>query len=398
MTPRERLQERLLRDPGYISLSIRWIGFAIGLGIVVFGAAPDRNLQGAAWALFIAAVQLGFLTANPSWLRFELGKDPWSHGTILRPSADLLIALTTIYLTGGWNSPMYNFAVTVVLAPSLRYGLRGAFFAASAFTFGYFLTVSLIPGGFDAAYLPDGRPGSALISTPVTPLMIALFAAFLGEVLQRLRIERDRAEALAAAHERARLARDIHDGVAQTLFMLTMSLENGLVMAQKEGASKTAAHLDSLTPISRKALLELRNAMHNVETLASGEQSLPQAVSQLLRDYQSATGCHLELTEQPEFVPPPSKALTGLFRMIQETVTNACHHAQAQKVTVSLGHPEASAVSVIDDGRGFDPTTVKRGRGLENLKSRANDLGMSLELDTRQGEGTTAIIRWSVGG
>lgn len=393
MTFREGLQEKLLRDPGYISLSIRWLGFVIGLGVVILGAAPDPNLRGAPLALALAGGQLALLTVNPKWLRFELGNDPLNHGTFLRPAADLAIALTTVYLTGGWNSPMYNFAVTMVLAPSLRYGLRGAFFSAGAFTVGYFFTVALTPNGFAAAYLADGRPGPTLVSTPLNPLMIALFAAFLGEVLQRLRVERDRAEALAAAHERARLARDIHDGVAQTLFMLTMSLENGQVMAQKEGAGKTAAHLDSLTPIARKALLELRNAMHNVESLAAGQQSLSQAVSQLLRDYQSATGCRLELAEEADFAPPPAELQTGLFRMIQETVTNACHHAQAQTITVVL---RAGLVSIRDDGQGFDPAKVKRGRGLENLKKRAEELGMTLELATSPGDGAVVTIRWEV--
>ncbi len=393
MTFRERLQEKLLRDPGYISLSIRWLGFAIGLGVVILGAAPDSNLRGAPLALALAAGQLALLTVNPKWLRFELGNDPLNHGTFLRPAADLAIALTTVYLSGGWNSPMYNFAVTMVLAPSLRYGLRGAFFSAGTFTMGYFLTVALTPNGFAPAYLADGRPGPTLVSTPLNPLMIALFAAFLGEVLQRLRVERDRAETLAAAHERARLARDIHDGVAQTLFMLTMSLENGQVMAQKEGAEKTAAHLDSLTPIAHKALLELRNAMHNVESLAAGQQSLSQAISQLLRDYQSATGCRLEFNETADFVPPPADLQSGLFRMIQETVTNACHHAQAQTVTVVL---RPGSVSIRDDGQGFDPAKVKRGRGLENLKNRAEELGMTLELTTRPGDGAVVSIRWEV--
>lgn len=391
MTYRERLQERLLRDPGYISLSIRWLGFVIGLGVVLLGASSEANLRYAPWALLLAGAQLLLLTANPGWLRFELGNDPRSHGTFLRPLADLSIALVTIYLTGGWNSPMYNFAVTVVLAPSLRYGLRGAFFSAGAFILGYFLTVAATPLAFTAAYLADGRPGPTLVSTPINPLMIALFAAFLGEVLQRLRIERDRAEALAAAHERARLARDIHDGVAQTLFMLTMSLENGQVMAQKEGAVKTATHLSSLTPIAQKALLELRNAMHNVESLAAGEQTLPQAVKQLLRDYQSATGCTLRMTGAEEAVVPPGEIQSGLFRMIQESVTNACHHAKAQAISVEFG---ATAVRVKDDGVGFDPALIKPGRGLANLKERASELGMALEFDTGPGRGTVVEIRW----
>ena len=173
--------------------------------------------------------------------------------------------------------------------------------------------------------------------------------------------------------------------------MLTMSLENGQVMAQKEGAVKTATHLSSLTPIAQKALLELRNAMHNVESLAAGEQTLPQAVKQLLRDYQSATGCTLRMTGAEVSGLPPGLAQSGLFRMIQESVTNACHHAKAQTISVEF---EPSVVRIRDDGMGFDPALIKPGRGLANLKERASELGMALEFDTGPGRGTVVEIRW----
>lgn len=390
---RQKLQEVLLRDPGYISLSIRWLGWLLGLGTVLLGACPAENLAGAPLALTLSGAQLLLLTLNPAWLRFEVGKHHLARGALLRPAADLSIALLCLYLTGGWNSPLYTFAVTVVLAPSLRYGLVGSLLAASAFSLGFALTIRATPLGFAPAYLADGSPGPELVSTPANPFLIGLFAAFLGEVLQRLQLEKARAEALAAAQERARLARDIHDGVAQTLFMLTMSLESGLVMAQKEGAQKTAHHLESLTPISRKALLELRNAMHNVEPLAAGDQTLAQALRQLLRDYQSATGCLLTLTEEPDFSPPPGQGSSALFRMLQEALTNACHHAQAKTVEVRLSGRTAC---VCDDGVGFDPARIRRGRGLDNLKSRAEETGMTFSIgpNPESGAGTRAEIGW----
>ncbi len=388
---REKLQERLLRDPGYISLSIRWLCWLVGLSTVLLGAAPAANLTNAAGALFLSGGQLTLLSLNPSWLRYEVGQTSWKRGALLRPLADLTIGLTCVYLTGGWNSPLYHFAVTSVLAPSLRYGLAGAVASTLAFGIGYGAVIWATPNGFAPAFLPDGRPGPDLLSTPANPLLIALFAAFLGEVLQRLHLERARAEALAAAHERARLARDIHDGVAQTLFMLTMSLESGLVMAQKEGAEKTSRHLEKLTPVSRKALLELRNAMHNVEPLAAGQQSLAQALKQLIRDYQSAIACPLQLTELPDFQPPTEHAST-VFRMAQEALTNACHHAEADHIEVRLS---GRRLCVSDNGKGIDPATLKRGRGLDNLKARAAEASLELALlPGADGRGTQVEIGW----
>lgn len=386
---RQRLQEILRRDPGYISLSIRWLAWLVGLGTVLLKAAPAENLDGASWALMLSGGQLLLLTFNPRWLRFEVGKERLTRGALWRPAADLLIALVCLHLTGGWDSPLYLFAVTVVLAPSLRYGLFGALGASSAFLVGYYAVVLASARGLSPAFI-DGRPGPDFVSTPANPFLIALFAAFLGEVLQRLRAERARSESLAAAHERARLARDIHDGVAQTLFMLTMSLENGQVLAQKEGAEKTTRHLQSLTPVARKALLELRNAMHNVEPLAAGEQTLAQALRQLVRDYQSAVGCRLRLEEDDDF-QEPEQHVSALFRMIQEALTNACHHAEASTIVVSLSGRRAA---VCDDGKGLDLEKVQRGRGLDNLKARAEENGMSLTLGPNTHTGTKVEIGW----
>ena len=389
---RQRLQKILLRDPGTISLVIRWLGWLIAFAIVIFKAAPSENLQGAPLALVVSGCQLLILTTNPDVLRFEFGTESFTRGAILRPLADLSIALWCVYTTGGWNSPFYHFAVTTVLAPSLRYGIYGALFVTGAYTAGFIATVSLTAQGFAPAYLADGHPGPDLISTPLNPLMISVFAAFLGEVLHRLRVESARAEALAAAEERAKMSRDIHDGVAQTLFMLTMSLETGQVLASKEGAQKTSSHLERLTPIARKALLELRNTMHNIEPLERGRQTLPQAVGQLVRDYQSATECALEFEVSADF-SPPDKGASDIFRMVQESLANACHHADAQTIKIHLGDPHSQGLSVVDNGRGFDPETVRRGRGLNNLKTRATELDVELRFIPAE-PGTRMELSW----
>lgn len=388
-TFRQRLQERLIRDPGYISLSARWLGWLVAL--LQLPPTPSPLDPAIALAFLLSGLQLTLLSAFPSWVRFEIGRAQLGFGAFWRPSLDLVVALSCLYLSGGWSSPLYLFAATVVLAPSLRYGLLGASLSSGAFLVGYLATVTLTPTGFHLAFLPSGHPSPDLIGAFATPLVLAVFAAFLGEVLQRLRHHQARAERLAAWEERDRLAREIHDGVAQTLFMLTMSLESGLLMAQKEGAQRTASHLEALTPIARKALLELRNAMHQQEALALGEKSLPEALEQLIRDYRSATGCRLELTVR-DHQPPPQPHRTTLFRMLQESLSNACHHAQADRIEVIL---ERRSARVRDDGCGFDPAQTQPGRGLANLAARAQEANMTLRWSRpEQHSGTEVEIGW----
>lgn len=393
---RQRLQQTLRQDPGYISLSIRSLTWLVALTTVILRAAPLANLQGAPLALTLSGTQLLVLWAHPSWLRFDFGKGASPRGIIFRPLADLGIALTCLSLTGGWNSPFFLFAVTMVLAPSLRYGLIGAGLTALGFSLGFIGVCLASPLGLEPAF-HAGHVSSDLISTLVTPYLIALFAAFLGELLSYLRSQHDQIELLAAAQERNRLARDIHDGVAQTLFMLTMSLETGQVLAQQERAPKTSTHLDKLIPIARRALLELRQSLHGLASLSEDETDFVLNLQGLLRDYQSVAACKLVLSQETSFSTPTHTQSSHLLPMLQELIANAAQHAQAQVVQVLLGQPHSRAVSVIDDGIGFDPQQIKRGRGLQNLEDRARASGFELSLLSLPDiiQGTQTIVSWS---
>jgi signal transduction histidine kinase len=385
---RERLRELLVKEPSFISLTLRWFGWLVAFVIVVARSAPELNLKDAPWVLAITGGQLLLMSLYPKYMRPRLKPEDEQKVPQLWPLIDIAIAVWSIYQTGGWDSPFYHFGVTVVLGPSLRFGLMGALLSSTLFSALFLLVVKLTQAGFSPAYAgmhaePD------LISSPLNPLMIGLYAAFLGEVLKKLRREMERSSILAAENERARMARDIHDGVSQTLFMLTMSLETGQVLAQKENAAKTQAHLEKLTPVAQKALIELRNAMHDVEPLAEGRQSLDKAVEQLTRDYRSATGLNIEFSVCEDFCCPAHLA-SVLFRISQEALSNACQHSGGTEINVGLNHGE---LIIEDNGTGFDQETIKRGRGLGNLEKRADEAQIDYSLETGAG-GTRVVLRW----
>ena len=388
---RSRLAYILLKEPIFISLAVRWIGWLVALGIIVFQAAPEHNLRNGLWVLAWTGLQLAIMTLYPTYLRGRFFPGEWT-GNLWFPTLDIGLGVLAVYQTGGWDSPFFHFAVTTVLAPSLRHGLLGAFVSAAAFLGGYLLAIYFSPVGFEPALLANGRPHRGLVSTPFNPLMIGLFAALLGEVLKRLRIEQEKVRVLAAAEERARMAREIHDGVSQTLFMLSMSIESGQVLAQKEQAERTKKHLADLVPVARGALTELRNSMYNLTPLDEGEQTLSEAVEQLVRDYRSATGLNLEVEKADEFQEPSQHAL-GIYRLVQESLSNACKHSKAGSIKVLLGQPGSSALKVSDDGTGFDMESVSKGRGLGNLERRAKELGVKLEIKSDDG-GTEVVVGW----
>lgn len=385
---RERLRELLVREPSLVSLTLRWFGWLVALIIVILRAAPEVNLKDAPWVLALTFVQLALMSLYPRFMRDRLTPGIEKKVPLLWPFVDSLIAAWSIYQTGGWDSPFYHFGVTVVLGPSLRFGILGALVSSSFFSFLFLLVVKLTQSGFSPAYAGD-QAEPDLISSPLNPLMIALYAAFLGEVLKKLRREMKRSSILAAENERARMARDIHDGVSQTLFMLAMSLETGQVLAQKEKAEKTREHLEKITPVAQKALLELRNAMHDVEPLAEGRQTLEQAVEQLARDYRSATGQNIEFSVADGFQCAPTVA-SVLFRITQEALSNACQHSGGTLIEVVLS---PGKLSISDNGRGFDQNQVKRGRGLGNLEKRAAEALIYYELKTSE-KGTNVVLCW----
>lgn len=361
----------------------------MALAIIVYQTAPAANLVNGPMVLTITFAQLLVMTFYPRYLRKHLPVAQSRNLELVWPALDSLIALWAIFMTGGWDTPFYHFGVTSVLGPSLRYGLAGALVSSTLYSLCFILVVRWTSLGFAPAFSGD-QAEPDLVSSPLNPLMIALYAAFLGEVLNKLRQEMKRSQILAAENERQRMARDIHDGVSQTLFMLTMSLETGQVMAEKENAAKTTEHLRKLTPVAQKALIELRNAMYNVEPLAQGKQTLASAVEQLARDYRSATGLNVEYLEQSAQRCPPELASVA-FRIAQEALSNACQHAKASRVVVSL---DEHGLMVEDNGVGYCLEKVKRGRGLDNIEARAEEVGMKLLTESGP-SGTRVKLDWS---
>lgn len=387
------LQRALAQEPIYISLSVRWLAWLVALGIVLFRAAPPENLKNAGPVLVFTLLQLAVMTAYPVAVRRRFAAGEWPRsleGHWILPVTDGTLALMAVFFTGGWYSPFYHFALTSILAPSLRFGVVGASWSSLLFLIGYFAAVGYSEMGFDAAMLADGSPQAGLISMPLNPLMVSFFSAFLGEALNRLRQEKERVRTLAAREERARMAREIHDGVSQTLFMLGLSLETGRTLADREDAPKTATHLDKLIPVARQALLELRNSMFDLGPLMEGEQPLQAAVQRLARDYKSVSGIAISLEVEGLEPVMESAARVGVYRMVLESLANACKHSQAKNIVVRLAFAGTGIkVSIEDDGKGFLLDTIDEGRGLGNLRRRAEEIGAKFELSSQPDQGTT---------
>jgi two-component system NarL family sensor kinase len=212
----------------------------------------------------------------------------------------------------------------------------------------------------------------------------------LGIAIERARLFASSAE-LGAVEERNRLAREIHDTLAQGLTAVALRLETADALlesgAEPSQLRETIAQALVLTRASleeaRRSVLDLRAAPLEGRTLAEALRALV--------DQTNATG-----TVQVRFEvagasrPLPVRVEVGLYRIAQEALANVLRHAEAHSATIQLAAtPEEVRLTVTDDGRGFDPSETGADRyGLVGLAERARLLGGRLDLQSRPGEGS----------
>lgn len=385
---RERAGEGIL-NPLFFSLGARWLTWLIALGIVLFQAAPPANLHHAWLLLAATGLQLVAMTVYLPLLRprFLMENHPvW-------PALDILAASLVILLSGGWRSPFYEFSLTAVLAPSLKHGLRGATWASLSYSLCYGLAVALSEPGMAGVYNHDGRLDGGFVGALLNPFVMAYFCAFLSELMRRLEHEKARVRELAAREERSRLGREIHDGVAQTMFMLTLSLDACRELAARAEQPRLEEKLSQLVPISRQALWEVRNAMYDKAALLEGDAPFSEAIARLVREFETVAAIPVELRVEGQERTLPVACRVALYRILQEALANAFKHSQADSVRLTLRFEPGEIRLVVEDaGRGFDLATVRPGHGLGNMRTRVEEVGGRLELESAPGQGTRVQV------
>ncbi|MBL8327015.1 MAG: sensor histidine kinase [Rubrivivax sp.] len=198
----------------------------------------------------------------------------------------------------------------------------------------------------------------------------------------------------AAAAERNRLARDLHDAVSQTLFAAnllagTLARDTTLPPAAREQAA-------TLSRLNQGALAEMRMLMFELKPDALA--TLP--LAELLQQAASALAARGGLDVQVHLDPadPPAATRLHLYRLAQEALSNVARHSGAHHVHLGWHSPVAGqgVLSVRDDGHGFDTTAPHPGHyGLAHMHERAALLGGTLRLDSAPGEGTSVAVEVS---
>jgi len=198
---------------------------------------------------------------------------------------------------------------------------------------------------------------------------------------------------LATTEERQRVAREIHDGIAQELVIVGYGIDHARAELPREAAPARAA-LDELRSEVTRIISELRLSLFDLRSDIDPHGGLGAAISAYVRTLGTTSGLtvHITLDESTRRLPAATEA--ELFRITQEAVTNARKHARASNLWVSVEvQPPRAAITVEDDGVGMTNQKRQDSYGQSIMQERAVRLGAQLDVDGRDGQGTRVQVR-----
>jgi signal transduction histidine kinase len=241
------------------------------------------------------------------------------------------------------------------------------------------------------------RAGIDLASTVLDNLLIGALGGSLAFAWATLHAKRASEEFLAQVarreatwEERRRIAREIHDTLAQDLAGIIIQLE-AAESTLEEDPQEARQHLSRARSRARESLAEARRSVWELRSQALEGGDLPSALERLLQRLTVEKMVKAEFSLEGSRRPLSPELEVSLLRIGQEALTNVINHAQASRVHVRLTYgPQEIGLLVEDDGRGFDPQVehATRGFGLISLHERAARLEGRLTIDSQPGCGT----------
>jgi signal transduction histidine kinase len=498
--------------PVAVLVAFRWPAWVIALVPVLYGAG--RAEHGVSLATLLLVTGLVLLVETVAvWRRDqeELNAPRMRRILLTIAAGDVALGLAAIYLSGGWSSPFYHYAVTALLVPTFLLRLAPALLWCAVFVLGYLGVCLSDAGGGDPGELVTRRMGT--LATPLLVVLVMWYLARLTGQRQRASEQAERAltetatllhvseaitanlatlealldalveaadrsglfsalsiraidggsvtversfgeiagegvsltlplevrgerlgtliavpvdpsasgqaefadalaqqvalgvydarlfaqrEELATQAERARIAREIHDGMAQSLYMLSLGLEACTDAAQEEHG-ELARRLQSLTGVSKQALWEARRYIFDLTPAAAGEASLLIMLENLTREFETVSRVPVTLAVEGEQRPASAGRAATLYRIAQESLANVFKHAAAGQVRVTLAYlPDALRLTIRDDGRGL-PEQPSGGYGLANMRRRAEDAGGVCTIERAEDGGTVVRVELPAG-
>lgn len=367
-----------------------WHGlFLGGLGLASLLMLLDGD-ERMGYRLVTLAIAGGF--AAWYWLLVVRRPEQWERrGPMALYAAGALAFFVALLM----RADQYGFLIYPLIPQMfVVFGLRDGIVAVAA------LNVAAVVGLGDAGDMS----GTAWASVGVAVAMSVLVGAFIyaiaeqsaerAELLEENRRLLDRARDAGVLEERQRLAREMHDTVAQALTSIVMQLEAAEAALGEGGSSRASERVDRARDTARAALDELRRAVHALRPAPLEGAPLPDALRRVVERWSADAGLPADVLVTGTVVALHPDVDVTLLRAAQEGLANVHRHARASSVTVTLSYMgDVAAVDVHDDGRGFDPGAARgTSIGLDGLRDRAGELGGEVVVESRLGHGTTLTV------
>jgi signal transduction histidine kinase len=211
----------------------------------------------------------------------------------------------------------------------------------------------------------------------------------LQKAYHKLKFSAAQAEVLAAALERHRLVRELHDSLTQTLFSMNLAVQSAQ-LSIGEDTQQTIDHLTRLQILSRNAAGEVQSLIRQAPLYTLSQGGLAAAIQQLSDERLEQDGLQVTFEATGQRILSNTVA-SNLFRITQEALNNIIRHAGVRQASIQL-HLESPIVSldIVDEGCGFNPSNSmnSEGFGLIGMTERANEIGWMLAINSFPGKGT----------
>jgi len=376
----------------------RWVDVSVGavllLGAVIValaGTADRLPGAGAGVALLVAA----YLVARPS-----MGDEEPRRFGLFVAGAAIAMTLMTFAEPSLATMQVIVYPLVWIFSPDRRGGIVGSLIIGAAVFAGYAVGFGFAVGAVVESLAVASLSASFSIAMGWWITAIAAYGDERARLLADLTLAQKQVEALSrdkgAADERERLAREIHDTLAQTLAGLVILAEQAgrrWRAGDADGAASTVGHLET---VARDALDETRAIVARTAAVP-GDRALGAAVERLAARFRADTGLEIVVTAPAEPGEPLDRdAQVVLLRCLQEGLANVRKHAAAARVavTVACEHDGGVRLTVADDGRGFEAedASPRIGYGLDGMRERVALAGGSIELASAPGAGTTLTV------
>lgn len=203
-------------------------------------------------------------------------------------------------------------------------------------------------------------------------------------------------------NERTRIARELHDSVAQHLIGIGMHLE--WCRAQLSEHAVVYERICTAKELARNAITRMRAAIFELSTIHGSQSGLATMLRELAQDFEKTTHLHISIQVDAQPLPMPVEFEHAVYHIVQEALFNVYKHAQAQHVTITLRYKsDALTIVVADDGVGIPKKQLDQSLhavteqgtahfGLHNMRERALEIGGKLTISRRRRGGTTVCV------